>query len=160
MSKKISKQVLKYTAIFEPAEEGGYVVTVPSLPGCFTEGDSLEEAMEMVKDAISAYIVSLRKHGEPIPVEKGPALLGVIDVPAPAIWMPKPPVIKPKELIKALKKKNFVVDHVSGSHYVMYNADKSLRAVTAFHNKPIKRKTIMSILKSANISVEELKELL
>lgn len=74
--------------------------------------------------------------------------------------MPKPPVVKPKELIKALKKKGFVVDHISGSHYVMYNSEKTLRAVIAYHNKPIKRKTIMSILKSANISVEELKELL
>ncbi len=74
--------------------------------------------------------------------------------------MPKPPVIKPKEIIKALKKKGFAIDHISGSHYVMYNVNRTLRTVIAYHNKPIKRKTIMSILKSANISVEELKELL
>lgn len=74
--------------------------------------------------------------------------------------MPKPPVVKPKELIKALKKKGFIVDHISGSHYIMYNADKTLRATIAYHNKPIKRKTVMSILKSVNISVEELKQLL
>lgn len=74
--------------------------------------------------------------------------------------MPKPPVLKPKELIKTLKKKGFVVDHISGSHYILYNADKTLRATVAYHNKPIKRKTIMSILKSVNISVEELKKLL
>ena len=74
--------------------------------------------------------------------------------------MPKPPVIKPKELIKALQKKGFTIDHISGSHYIMYNADKTLRATIAYHNKHIKRKTVMSILKSANISVEELKKLL
>lgn len=74
--------------------------------------------------------------------------------------MPKPPVIKPKELIKALQRKSFIVDHVSGSHYILYNPDKTLRATIAYHNKPIKRKTVMSILKSANISVEELKKLL
>lgn len=74
--------------------------------------------------------------------------------------MPKPPVVKPKEIIKALKKKGFEIDHISGSHYIMYNADKTLRATIAYHNKPIKRKTVMSILKSANISVEELKQLL
>lgn len=85
MSKKISKEILKYTVIFEPAEEGGYVVSVPALPGCFTEGDTLEEAMEMVKDAISGYIASLKKHGEPIPLESGPSLVSVIDVPIPAI---------------------------------------------------------------------------
>lgn len=84
MSKKISQKVLKYTAIFEPAEEGGYVVYVPALPECITEGDTLEEAMDMVKDAISGYIASLKKHHEPIPEENGPSLVSVIDVPIPA----------------------------------------------------------------------------
>ena len=74
--------------------------------------------------------------------------------------MPKLPVVKPKEIIKVLKKKDFVVDHISGSHYIMYNEDKTLRATVAFHNKPIKRKVLKSILKSANLSIEELKELL
>jgi HicB-like antitoxin of HicAB toxin-antitoxin system len=40
-----------YTVVFEPAEEGGFVVTVPALPGLVTEGDSLEEAREMVSEA-------------------------------------------------------------------------------------------------------------
>lgn len=74
--------------------------------------------------------------------------------------MPKPPVVKPKEIIRALKKKGFIIDHISGSHYVMYNADKTLRATIAYHNRPIKRKTVMSILKSANITTEELRKLL
>jgi predicted RNase H-like HicB family nuclease len=61
----------RYTVVFEPAEEGGYVVTVPAIPGLVTEGDSLEEAREMVKDAIRGYLESLRKHGEEIPLEQG-----------------------------------------------------------------------------------------
>ncbi len=61
----------RYTVIFEPAEEGGFVVTVPALPGVVTEGDSLEEAREMAKDAIRGYLESLRKHGEEIPLEQG-----------------------------------------------------------------------------------------
>lgn len=81
MKKKISQRVLKYTAIFEPADEGGYVVYVPALPGCVTEGDTLEEAMAMIKDAITGYIKSLNKHHEPIPEEKGPSLVSVIDIP-------------------------------------------------------------------------------
>ena len=56
-----------YTAVFEPAAEGGFVVTVPALPGLVTEGDSLEEARVMVKDAIRGYLESLKKHGEDIP---------------------------------------------------------------------------------------------
>ena len=81
MAKKTVKKVFKYTAIFEPAEEGGYVVYVPALPGCVTEGDTLEKSMEMVKDAIIGYIASLKKHNEPIPEENGPSLVSVIDVP-------------------------------------------------------------------------------
>ena len=63
----------QYTAVFEPAQEGGYVVTVPALPGLVTEGDSLEEARAMVKDAIRGYLESLVKHGEEIPVDAGTA---------------------------------------------------------------------------------------
>ena len=61
----------RYTVVYEPAEEGGYVVTVPALPGLVTEGDTLEEARAMAEDAIRGYLESLRKHGEAIPVEQG-----------------------------------------------------------------------------------------
>jgi predicted RNase H-like HicB family nuclease len=50
-------------------EDGGYWVDVPSLPGCISEGDTVEEALENIKDAIQGYIASLQKHGEPIPDE-------------------------------------------------------------------------------------------
>ena len=59
----------KYTVIFEPAEEGGYVVRVPALPGCYTQGETLEEAKEMAKEAIACYIESLIKDGLPVPEE-------------------------------------------------------------------------------------------
>ena len=64
-AKKANK--LTYTVLFEPQPEGVYTVTVPALPGCVTEGATLEEAREMAKDAIECYIASLRKHSEPIP---------------------------------------------------------------------------------------------
>lgn len=60
-------KVLNYNLIFKKEPEGGYTVTVPSLSGCVTYGKTLEEAKTMAKDAIEAYIVSLQKHGEPIP---------------------------------------------------------------------------------------------
>ena len=43
----------RYTVLFEPAEEGGFVVTCPALPGLVTEGDTLEEARAMAQDAIA-----------------------------------------------------------------------------------------------------------
>ena len=57
----------RYTVLFEPAEEGGYVVTCPALPGLVTEGDTLDEARERALDAIRAYLESLHKDGLPIP---------------------------------------------------------------------------------------------
>ena len=58
-----------YTVLFEPAEEGGYVVTCPALPGLVTEGDTLEEARSMAEDAIRAYIESLRKDHLLVPAD-------------------------------------------------------------------------------------------
>ncbi len=62
-------QVYHFTVIFERQPEGEYLVSVPALPGCYTEGRTLEEARAMAADAIRAYCASLLKHGETIPVE-------------------------------------------------------------------------------------------
>ncbi len=63
-------QKLDFTIIIDRQPEGEYLVTVPALPGCFTEGSTLEEARDMATDAIRAYCTSLIKHGEPIPVQE------------------------------------------------------------------------------------------
>jgi predicted RNase H-like HicB family nuclease len=52
-----------FTMIFEPAEEGGYVVTCPALPGLVTEGDTLDEARRMAEDALRGYLESLGADG-------------------------------------------------------------------------------------------------
>ncbi len=60
----------KFRAILEPNELGGYTVTVPLLPGCISEGDTREEALANIKEAIELYIESLQADGEPIPSEE------------------------------------------------------------------------------------------
>jgi predicted RNase H-like HicB family nuclease len=58
----------EYTVVLEPCEdEPGFVATVPALPGCITQGDSLDEALTNVRDAISLWIRDGLAHGEPIP---------------------------------------------------------------------------------------------
>lgn len=57
----------RYTIIIEPAEEGGYVVHVPALNGIATQGETWDEAIFMVRDAIEGYIEVLADHGLPIP---------------------------------------------------------------------------------------------
>lgn len=59
-----------FTVLFEPAEEGGFVVTCPALPGLVTEGDTIEEARENALDAIRGYLESLRKDGLPVPSDR------------------------------------------------------------------------------------------
>ena len=77
--RKIKKQ-LRYTAIFEEAPEGGYVVRIPTL-GCVTEGETFEEAKAMAEDAIRCYIASLLKHGDPIPEEGPTEIVSTLSVP-------------------------------------------------------------------------------
>ena len=59
----------RYTAVFEPAEEGGYIVTFPAIPGLATQGETMDEARAMAADCLRAYLESLRKDGEPLPHE-------------------------------------------------------------------------------------------
>ena len=65
-------RVYEYTVNLKPDEEGGYTASVPALPGCITQGETLEEAVEMAKDAIKLYLGVLQERGEPIPVETTP----------------------------------------------------------------------------------------
>jgi antitoxin HicB len=60
-------RTLAYTVMYEPQPEGGYTVHVPALPGCITEGETMEEARRMAADAIRGYCESLLADGEPLP---------------------------------------------------------------------------------------------
>ena len=48
-------------------EEGGYSVSVPALPGCTSQGETREEALVMIREAIGLYLESLDTHGDPLP---------------------------------------------------------------------------------------------
>ncbi len=65
----MTRKIYSYTVVFEPAEEGGYIVHVPALPGCVTQGETLQEAREMAADAIKLFLEDLEAEGEPVPVE-------------------------------------------------------------------------------------------
>jgi predicted RNase H-like HicB family nuclease len=62
-------KVLNYKIFLRKEPEGGYTVIVPSLPGCVTYGETIEEAVKMAKEAIELYIETLTTHGEKIPTE-------------------------------------------------------------------------------------------
>jgi antitoxin HicB len=62
-------QVIRSGIVFElqPEPEGGYTITVPSLPGCISFGETFEEAIEKIKDAMEGWLKVAREEGIPIP---------------------------------------------------------------------------------------------
>ncbi|MSQ07300.1 MAG: type II toxin-antitoxin system HicB family antitoxin [Dehalococcoidia bacterium] len=74
---------LQYSVVLVSNDpELGYTATVPALPGCVSFGDSLEEALENVKDAISLYIRDCRQHGEAVPDDRGAVVMVSVEVAA------------------------------------------------------------------------------
>lgn len=61
--------MLSYSVELKPQKEGGYTVTVPILPGCISEGDTMEEALKNIKDAVEGYIKVMVKNGKKVPLE-------------------------------------------------------------------------------------------
>jgi len=68
----------RYTVVLEREAEGGYHVSCPALPGCHTEGETVDEALANAREAISAYLESMIAHNEQPPVED--ILIRPIDV--------------------------------------------------------------------------------
>lgn len=60
---------MRQVILIPDLEDGGYTVEVPSLPGCISEGDTVEEALKNIRDAIKGYIESLEEDGLPVPPE-------------------------------------------------------------------------------------------
>jgi len=58
---------MKFRVIFEQDEDGVFVAHCPALPGCVSQGKTRDEAQANIKEAITGYLESLKKHGEPIP---------------------------------------------------------------------------------------------
>ncbi|MBI3619201.1 type II toxin-antitoxin system HicB family antitoxin [Candidatus Peregrinibacteria bacterium] len=69
MARTVHRIPRRFTVVLEPAEEGGYVVHVPTLPGCHTQGETIEEAEANAKEAIECYLLSLHDRGEELPKE-------------------------------------------------------------------------------------------
>jgi len=58
---------MKFRIVIEQDEDGVFIASCPTLPGCHSQGSTRDEAARNIADAMKAYIESLRKHGDPIP---------------------------------------------------------------------------------------------
>jgi len=77
------ERVNAYTVVFQPALEGGFVATVPVLPGCMSQGETLDEARREIKDAIRTYLSVLREDGDNIPQESVDQIVERVIAPDP-----------------------------------------------------------------------------
>jgi antitoxin HicB len=71
-----------YRIVLIPEDDGGFSVTVPALPGCFTQGDTREEAVAMAKEAIELHLEALRDDGESAPDDRVEVVTVEVQVPA------------------------------------------------------------------------------
>ncbi len=93
-----------FPAVFEAGEKKGYTVTFPDLPGCITEGDTLEEALRMAREALELHLYGMEEDGDPIPDPSPPervhaprgAFVTVIEA-----WMP---LVRDEMANRAVKK--------------------------------------------------------
>ena len=63
--------VRNFNVVLEPSPEGGYVAVVPAMPGCYSQGDTVEEALAGAREAIELTIEDMEARGEPIPDASG-----------------------------------------------------------------------------------------
>ena len=61
---------MEYTVILHSAEEGGYWGEVPALPGCFSQGETVEEALQNIKGAIESHLIALKAEGRQPPKDR------------------------------------------------------------------------------------------
>lgn len=93
-----------FMAEFGPTKPGGYTVTFPDLPGCVTEGSTVEEALAMARDALELHLYGMEEDGEVIPmptppdkiVVKPPSFMTLVEA-----WMPP---VRDEMAMKAVKK--------------------------------------------------------
>jgi len=95
-SEERSKRKFKFRVLIEVDEDGVFVASCPSLPGCVSQGKTRKKAEANIKEAIEVYLESLQKHEEPIPPPIEESDRGDI--------VTKLPVVSGKRLIAALKK--------------------------------------------------------
>jgi len=68
---------MRYTVVLEQESDGGYVVSVPALPGCVSQGDTRAEALANIRDAIELYVEDCRAAGDPVPTDAGKEVVEV-----------------------------------------------------------------------------------
>ena len=135
---------MKFKVVLEPSDEGGFTVHVPALPGCVSEGDTEDEALRNIKEAIELYLEPAQD--EVIRGEKLGSSSSSCDQ-------------TPERLLRAdrssVQRDGWVVIRQRGSHIRLEKRteDRTWKLTVPAH-RPVKRSTLSHILKQANITAE------
>jgi antitoxin HicB len=70
---------MKFRVVIEADESGGFVASCPTLPGCWSQGETREEAVRNITESIEAYLEGLEKSGDPVPL---PITEEIIEIPS------------------------------------------------------------------------------
>ena len=139
------ENIMRYKVNIKKTEEG-YAVWCPGLPGCWSQGQTEEEALENIKDAINSYLETVNElcgNKESRYVEVG--------------WvLPKIAGINHQQAVNAFKKAGFWIVR-QGKHITMTNGE---RIITIPRANPINAFTMAGIIRDAGMSIQEFKKLL
>jgi len=140
----------EFEYVLERQSDGGFLIYVPELPGLATEGDTREEAIAMLRDALPAYLESMRAHDLPLPQARH----------SRRRVSPRLPAVRPRQLIRVLERKGWRLDRTSGSHQVFVHDVVRHVVVVPMHNKDLGRGLLARILQDAEIPRDEFLKLL
>jgi len=76
-------EIMEYTILIYKAQEGGFWAEVPAFPGCYSQGETIEETIEDMKEAIESHLLALKEEKEELPVREI-FVIGRVKVEAPA----------------------------------------------------------------------------
>ena len=120
---------LPYKIVLHPSPEGGYAVEIPDLPGCISQGDTIQEATEMIEDAKRTWITDALEHGEPVPE------------PSPEEYSGRILLRTPKSLHRALIEKA-KAEGVSLNQYINYQLARTVERRTTASTPKGERKLL------------------
>ena len=81
---RMKRKILRYSAVFDPAQEGGYNVSFPDFPGCVTFGRSFEDAKKNAREVLELWLTELAAGGEKIPVFDHRPIIDDVEIRLPA----------------------------------------------------------------------------
>jgi predicted RNase H-like HicB family nuclease len=82
MKRTVTPHVYRFTVVIEADEGGGYYAFCPALPGCYSQGETLEETKTNIREAVQCHLESLVKDGQPLP-ENPEEFIGTVHVTVP-----------------------------------------------------------------------------